>query len=194
MDKNFEKYLQPNMMNLQDKYAIKILICYFLRQINRPITPNQLAEIATSDGVVNYFTYAETVEEMLRDKMLRIEAVDEINYYVLSQEAYEAANEFKGIVPKSFRDKIISSGLKFFAKLKDSNIIAEVKEVEKGAEVHFLCQDSGANLMDLTLFAPDLTQAEYIKKKVMLNPSAFYGKILDFVIENEEYTPDLTGY
>ena len=70
------------MMSLQDKYAIKILLCYFLRQINRPITPNQLAEIATADGIVNYFTYAETVEEMLRDEMMKLETVDEINYYI----------------------------------------------------------------------------------------------------------------
>lgn len=194
MDNNFEKYLKPDMMSLQDKWAIKILICYFLRQIDRPITPNQLAEISTTEGIVNYFLFSEAVEEMLRDKMLLIKEVDDKEYYILSKESYQQANDFKNVVPKSFRDRIFSVGLKFFAKLKDSNIVAEVKEVEIGAEVHFLCKDSGANLMDLTLFAPDLSQAELIKKKVMENPSAFYGKIIDFALENEEYVPDVSEY
>ena len=53
---NYDKFI-PASLTLDDTYAIKILICYFMRQIDRPITHNQLAEIATADGSVNYFVF-----------------------------------------------------------------------------------------------------------------------------------------
>ena len=62
---NFDRYVTPNMLNLTDSYAVKILICYFLRQINRPITPEQLTEIATADGVINYFVYTEAMNQKI---------------------------------------------------------------------------------------------------------------------------------
>ena len=52
--------------------------------------------------------------------------------------------------------------------------------------MHFSCIDGGEELMDITLYAPDATQAEYMKSKIMQNPSEFYSKVLDFVIENED--------
>ena len=65
---NFEKFLTPNMLSLTDSYAVKILICYFLKEIDRPVTPEQLTEIALSDGILNYFYYTEAMNSMLEAK------------------------------------------------------------------------------------------------------------------------------
>ncbi len=44
--------------------------------------------------------------------------------------------------------------------------------------------------MDLKLFAPDLSQAELLGKNIMINPTGFYSKILNFALNNEEETFD----
>ena len=111
---NYDKYI-PSGLTLDDSYAIKILICYFLRQIDRPITHNQLIEIATSAGGVNYFTFSEVVAQMLETGMLLEKEIDGEKYYVLSTASWEGANDFKTLVPKSFRDRILC-GIKILCK------------------------------------------------------------------------------
>ena len=188
---SLDKYITPNMMNLTDTYAVKILICYFLRQINRPITPLQLTEIATDDGIVNYFVFTEALNQLLEAKTISLEEQHGEEYYVLSEMAKIGADDFKRFVPKSFRDKILSSGLRFFARLKNQNDVkVNISERERGFEVNAVCTDGGLTLMDLRLYAPDREQAELLADKIAMNPADFYGRVLDFALDNEEYNPE----
>ena len=188
---SFDKYITPDMMNLTDTYAVKILICYFLRQINRPITPLQLTEIATDDGIVNYFVFTEALNQLLEAKTVTLEEDGGEEYYVLSEMAKIGADDFKRFVPKSFRNKILSSGLKFFARLKNQKSVkVTVSEQERGYSVNAICTDGGLTLMDLKLYAPDKEQADMLADKISMNPADFYAKALDFAIENEEYDPE----
>ncbi len=190
---NFDKYVTANMLNLTDSYAVKILICYFLRQINRPITPDQLTEIATAEGVVNYFVYTEAIEQMLEAGTIVLETDESgVGYYSLSAKGMAGADDFKKLVPKSFRDRILSSGLKFFAKLKNEHDVkCAVTQSGKGYMVSCICTDNDLILMDLKLFAPDIEQAQMLCDRIMLNPTEFYSKVLDFASDNKEYDPDL---
>ena len=190
---NYDKYITPNMLNLTDTYAVKILICYFLRQINRPITPLQLTEIATDDGIVNYFIFTEAMNQLLEAKTITIEEQDGEEYYVLSELAKAGADDFKRMVPKSFRDKILGSGLRFFAKLKNENDVKiSITEQDKGCSVGVHITDGPLMLMDLKLYAPDREQAELLRDKIEKNPADFYGKVLDFALDNEDYKPETT--
>ena len=54
MVQNPEAHISENMKNISDVYEVQILLAYFLGQINQLCTPNQLTEIATGEGVVNY--------------------------------------------------------------------------------------------------------------------------------------------
>ncbi|MBR5120984.1 MAG: DUF4364 family protein, partial [Oscillospiraceae bacterium] len=101
------------------------------------------------------------------------------------------AEDFKKIVPKSFRDKILSSGLKFFAKLKnDNDVKVSVSEQGKGYSVNCICTDGGIKLMELKLYAPDEEQARMLADKILINPTDFYAKVIDFASNNQEYEPD----
>ena len=83
---SIEKFISPNMLSLTDSYAVKILICFFLKQIERPVTPNQLMEIATADGIVNYFYYTEAIDSLLEAKTVICEEIQSrfvIKYYHL---------------------------------------------------------------------------------------------------------------
>ncbi len=188
----YDDYLTEDMLSLHDEMSVKILICYFLRQINRPITPTQLAEIATTDGTVNYFVYSSVVESMLESGMLSLEKNGDEEYYVLSEAARAGADSFKQQVPKRFRNKILSAGLKFFARLKNENDVkVTVSEQEKGYLVGITCQDCGLTLMDLKIYAPDEEQAKLLAEKIRLNPTDFYAKVIDIATENEEYQPEV---
>ncbi len=193
MDANFEKYVSPNMLNLTDIYAVKVLICYFLYQINRPVSPRQLTEIATGDGIVNYFFFMEAVSSMLETGMVSLEDTGDSEKYVLQEKGKRCAIEFKSIVPQSFRDRIMTAGIQFFTRLKNDNTLKiEIEEKKIGCMLHCTCNDANdVNLMQLSLFAPDKEQAELMKKRLMLDPSAFYSKVVDYLLENKEPVPQL---
>lgn len=187
----YDKYLTPDMLNLNDTYAVKILICYFLRQINRHITPDQLAEIATDDGIVNYFVFSDAMNQLLEAGTVILEESDGEEFYALTELAKFGADDFKNMVPKKFRERILAAGLKFFAKLKNENDVKiSVSEQEMGYQVNVTCTDGRLTLMDLKLYAPDREQAQLLGDKIMQNPADFYAKVLDFALENEEYEPE----
>ena len=194
MEHSFINSVTPDILNPTDEYEVKILLAYFLYQIDRPVTPNQLTEIATGDGIVNYFLYSEAVNEMLKNGIINIEEIEGINYYVLTEKGKDGALSFKKLVNKSVRDRIYAAGLRFFAKLKNSrDVTFDIPPLEKGYSVHCQCKDNDLQLMDMTLFAPDKEQADYIKSKIMINPTDFYCKVMDYIIENEEYVPSISS-
>lgn len=185
--------IPTGVFNPVDVYEVKILLAYFLKKIERPVTPAQLNEIATGDGVVNYFLYVEAVEQMLRNGTMKLIEDEGTEYYVLTDEGRNGAESFKTLVSRSVRDRIYASGLKLFAKLRaEREMSFELTPLENGYSVHCVCEDGGITLMDLTLFAPDKEHAEFMKSKILMNPSEFYGRILDFVIENEEFVPSVS--
>ncbi|WP_243113084.1 DUF4364 family protein [Ruminococcus sp. Marseille-P6503] len=194
MEQDYSKLnITPDIFNPTDVYEVKILLAYFLFQMDRPVTPNQLTEIATGDGIVNYFLYSEAVSEMLENKTLTLEEQEGTSYYLLTEKGREGAQSFKKLVSKSVRDRIYAAGLRFFAKLKaEHDVSFEIVPAKKGYSVHCTCEDNGLVLMDMTLYAPDREQAEYIKSKIMMNPTDFYCRVMDYVIENEEYVPSVS--
>ena len=130
---------------------------------------------------------------MTKNGSLALEEREGTEYYVLTEQGREGAEDFKKLVNKSVRDRLYAAALKLFAKLRaEQETTFEIKESGTGYTVRCVCEDSGVKLMDLTLFAPDKGQAEYIKSKILMNPSEFYGKVLDFVIDNEEYVPNVS--
>ena len=187
---NPEEFISNDMRNISDVYQVQILIAYFLNQINQLCTPNQLTEIATGDGIVNYFVYTEAVSSMLENGTLELAEIEGMHYYRLTEKGRKGSETFKKQVPKSFRDKIYAAGLRFFARLKNERDISfDISKNEKGYNVHCRCCDNDIVLMDISLFAPDEEQANFIKSKIKMNPTDFYCKVLDYIIENEEYVP-----
>ena len=188
-----EEFISDEMKNISDVYQVQILLAYFLNHINQLCTPNQLTEIATGEGVVNYFVYTEAISAMLKNGTLELTEIDGTSYYKVTDKGIEGAENFKKQVPKSFRDKMYAAGLRLFAKLKNErDITFDIKKEEKGYLVHCRCCDNDLVLMDITLFAPDEEQANYIRAKIQMNPTDFYCKVVDYIIDNEEYVPSVS--
>lgn len=189
---NPEEFISNDMKNVTEVYRVQILLAYFLNQINQLCTPNQLTEIATGEGIVNYFDYTAAVTAMIENGTLEIAEIEGAEYYRLTEKGIAGAENFKKQVSKSLRDKIYASGLRLFAKLKNERDISfDIEKKDRGYNVHCKCCDGNIVLMDINLFAPDEEQANYIKSKIQMNPTDFYCNVVDYIIENEEYVPSV---
>lgn len=183
--------IEPDVFNPREVYEVKLLIAYFLNQIDRPCTPQQLLEIFTGEGITDYFLYTEALKEMLDTGTIVAEEKDGVRQYLLSDKGHAGAESFKRLVPKSVRDRILSSGLRLFARLKtEQSVKTEIIEQDNDYYVSCTVRDNGTELMELRLFAPDKEQAEHIRRRIMANPSEIYGRILDYVVCAEDEYAD----
>ena len=177
---------------MTEVYRAQILLAYFLNRINQLCTPNQLTEIATGEGIVNYFDYTAAVSAMMENGTLEIAEVEGTEYYRLTEKGRAGAESFKKQVEKSLRDKIYASGLRLFAQLKsEMDISFDVTKAENGYNVGCKYTDGDMTLMDIQLYAPDEEQANFIRSKIKMNPTDFYCRVIDYIIENEEYVPSI---
>jgi hypothetical protein len=191
---NYFKMSEMASLELKDVDTIKFLICYLLYKIDRPIEPEQLYDIAVGTEIINYFFYQDAVDDLIKNESIYIENDEnDKTCYFLTSKGKKCAVNFKSYVPKTARDKLVSAALRYFARLKLNN---EVKidyiKLENGYYVHFKCIDLNQDLIDMKLFAPNYTQAKLLGEKIMLNPIGFYGKLIDYALNNkeEEYNLD----
>ena len=179
--------IKPEVFNPREVYEVKLLMAYFLRQIDRPCTYAQLLEIFTGEGIVDYFLFIEALKEMLDTGVILKREEEGTALYELSKEGHDGAESFKKLVPRSVRDRVLASGLRLFARLKaEQSIQTEIRDEGNGCIVSCTVSDSGITLMQLSLFAPDREQAEHIRRKMQANPAELYGRVLDYVVCTEE--------
>ena len=192
-EENIMKMAERADTEIKDVPTLNILLCYLLYKIDRPVETEQLYEIAIGTGVVNYFYYQDSVDYLVKNSLISLVEEDGRECYVLEDKGRECAKMLKQYAPKSYRDKLVLAALRYFARLKaEQDIKIEYIPLEKGYYTQVRCLDTGCDLMDLKLYAPDLTQAKMLGEKIMLNPAGFYGKVIELALSNEEPPYDLS--
>lgn len=190
---NYTKMSELASTELKDLQTVNILICYLLYRLHKPIDSEQLYDIAVSTEIINYFYYTDSINYLITNESIAVTEENQSKIYSLTQKGIDCAKTLRSYVPKSYRDKIVTAALKYYAQLKYKNEVKiEYVQIENGYYVHCRCLDIKEDLMDLKLYAPDLGQAELLGKNIMKNPIGFYSKILDIALNNkeEEFAPD----
>lgn len=181
-------------VEIKDVPTLNILLCYLLNKIDKPVETEQLYDITIGTGVVNFFDYQDSIDYLIKNSLISVSKDNSgTEFYSLEEKGRECARRLKGYAPKSYRDKLVLAALKYFAKIKaEQEIKIEYLPIENGYYTHIRCLDSDCDLMDMKLYAPDLTQAKLLGEKIMLNPAGFYGKVIELALSNEEPSYDLS--
>ncbi|MDE5583992.1 MAG: DUF4364 family protein [Ruminococcus sp.] len=193
-EENIRKMTEMADTVIKDLPTLNILLCYLLHRVDRPVETDQLYEIAMETEMISYFSYQDSIKYLTENGLIDIGFNREgKECFFIKPKGQACAEQLKSYAPKSCRDKAVLVALKYFARLKyEQEIKIEYIPSEQGCYINVRCIDSKYDLMDMKLFAPDLEQAKLVGRKIMLNPAGFYGKIIDFVLSNEEVTYDLT--
>lgn len=193
-DENIFKMAAKADTEIKDVPTLNILICYLLKKIDKPVNTEHLYDILITTGLVNYFSYQDSIGFLLENGHIRIETDEKCeDCYTLMPKGTACAKELKKYAPKSYRDNFVLAALRYFARIRmEQEVNIEYTESENGCYVRVRCHDNKNDLMDLKLFAPDKSQAQLIGNRIMLNPANFYSKIIELVLSNEEDPYDLT--
>ena len=193
-EKNIKKMTEMADTAVKDLPTLNILLCYLLYKIERPVEFEQLYDIAIGTGIVNYFYYQDSIDYLTKNGLISIkENKSGVECCFLEKKGEECAKQLKSYAPKSYRDKLVLAALRYFARLKhEQEIKIEYTPAGKGYYMHVRCLDTDCDLMDLKIYAPDMTQAKLLGERIMLNPAGFYGKVIELALSNEEPQYDLT--
>ena len=172
---------------LSSVHDVKISICYMLNKLNRPVTEEQLYEIVLNSEIINYFFYTEAMADLQKSGAVSKKNINGTECYILEEKGQLSSDYYNEFIPYYFRKRILRAAFSFFAKLKcENDADITIKEVHNGCEVDCIIKDASYDLMRISLYAPDIDQAELIKEKIRLNPAGFYNKIITFALNNEE--------
>ena len=97
------------------------------------------------------------------------------------------AEYFNMYIPPTFRRIIVKAAYSYFADINRENECSyEINELENGCSVRIRISDTAFTLMDMTLYAPDSIQAEFIGERVKRNPTEFYSQVMKLALNNPE--------
>ena len=174
----FDEGVAPG--GLKDADDIKILICYLLKSVGRPLSFDNLNEILQHDGLCNYFGFASALHELLVSGHVDLLKDGGVEYYKATGLGEATAALFERRLPVTVREKAVNAAVRLLARIKreSENRVEIAQNTSGGFEVTCTVYDMGDTLMSVKLLVADRAQAESVKRQFQTNPEIVYKGML----------------
>ncbi len=169
---------------LTTDYEIKMLLCFLLYQIGVPMTLDQMNTALQSEGLVNYFEFAEAINLLTNSGHITAEDMPDGGQLMhLNDIGVRTAKTFEKTIPLSVREKAVQSARYHMLKerIMKENHISFVK-TEDGYNLSLCITDVGTDLLSLSIFVPTEDRCKEIKKRFLANPTAIYQGIVSVLM------------
>ena len=173
----FTQGIEPG--GLRNRSDIGILLCYLLDYIGKPFRMDDLTEIFQENGFANYFETMSSLSELIKNKNIEY-TDDRKQYIVITDNGRLIASQLNSMLSLSIRQKAAAAaaGLIRIRKNEKENPV-RIKRAEGGGySVELKICDGIRELMALTLFVPDISEANRIKRSFYKNPQRLYSVVL----------------
>lgn len=170
---------------LRTRQEIKLLVCYLLENLEKPLSKTQISQIMQGQGLANYFEVNQALDELVSAGTVKVQLFEEQEMLFLTETVHEATKILESDLPKAVREKAINAAVKMQTKarrLRENKI--EVKKLEIGYHVTFTISDKDDDLMSLTVYVADITQVETIKQGFLNDPVGLYSAIIASLTSN----------
>lgn len=178
---------------LRSGYEVNILICYLLKHCGEPLSKNEIIETLLNNGLVNYFELTNSLVELKKLEQIDVD-VNEKNedIYSISKKGLFNLTMLEREIPKTVKQKAIDAALQLLAKKKRLvDNIAEITQVPDGYKVDMKILDIGTDLLDISLFVPDIASAKRIRSAFLNDPQLIYKGVLALLTGDMDTVGDL---
>ncbi len=169
---------------IHDKLDIKFLVLYLLARTAAPINFAALTELTLCDDGIDYFDYAEALDELVTSGHVDLEE----SLYVITEKGKRNGSICESSLPYSVRLKSDKNLAKLNAVLRrDAQVRAQILPQEDGSyTLRLSLDDEKGNLMTLDLLTVSENQAEQLGKRFRAAPEQIYNGIIDLLTGQEE--------
>ena len=181
----FDEGIAPG--GLRSKNEIKILICYLYRSVNDRMSKELITEAIGEYDFANFFEISAAFDELVKNgSIIEAKASENETEYIITENGRIIAEQLESTLSPSVKDKTYACAIKLLDQRKNArqNSVEIVKTAD-GAEVICVVRDGSLKLFSFTMFAPDIEQAELIKKNFMENPANVYKTMLALLTKDK---------
>lgn len=164
---------------LRDKAEIKLLVCYLLKTLGRPLTRTQINEILQEYNIANYFEVNGAISELITAGSVSTQLVNGDEEITLSGKTEYQVRYIEKDLPKTIREKAVKSALKILERERiERESKVDVIELDHGYHVQFTVMDMDTELLKITVYVADESQIEIAKKNFYNNAVSIYSGVI----------------
>ena len=181
----FDGGIEPG--GLRNRSEIGVLICFLLDNMNGPFAKKDLLDIIQEKGLANYFEASAALSELVDNN--NAEYTDPENETVqITSNGRLISRQLNTTLSLSVRQKAVSALADFEENLKrERENPVTIKKAEGGGyDVTLRITDGMRDLMSLTIFVPDISDANAVKRSFHKNPERLYSTVLAGVTGKKE--------
>ena len=170
---------------------IRIIICYILKNVDTPLTRDNIQSALYDNGIANYFEISQAI-----DNLIDVGAVElSDNCLVLNQKGEKIARDLNDELSLYIKNKAVRAInlTVIYEKRKKENDVSIVKVDDKKYRLDITLlsgQADAANtdeLIKVSVFVTDSLQAETMKTTFLNNPVRLYEKIIEALTEDSQF-------
>lgn len=172
---------------LRNRSEIGVLICYMLDSAGQPVPKDDLIGLICDNGFANYFETVNAVSELIRNNNIAYSDKEKSSLLLTKNGRLISAQLNTGL-SLSIRQKAASAVSRLIQnrKTEAENPVTITKADGGGYHVNMRITDGIRDLMSLTVFVPDISEANAVKRSFHRNPERVYSIMLAAVIGEKD--------
>ena len=135
-----------------------ILVLYVLGQFDMPISDKSLTEIILTPGLINYFSYTTSLENLTKDNLITLTTdTDGLNLYSISEEGRQMLPSLISGLSSGLKQAYDSFLLKEKSKITLDNTINAYPFIDQNKNQCVRCyiRENGVKIVDIRIPVPD---------------------------------------
>lgn len=176
---------------LINRTEIRLLVCYILKSIRRPLSGQLIQELFHYEGLANYFEVGQAIQDLLEQGNIRV-SQEEPDAYELTDAGRSVVITLERDLPVTVREKAVGSAIKLLTRIRrEAENKVEITKAERGYIISCSVMDREAELMTVRLMVADELQAKAVREIFLDDPSAVYAGVVELMTHDHiPYSPD----
>ena len=163
-------------------FDIKVMLCYLLNTLNKPISAENLLNVMMSQELVNYFEYESAMAELVNGGQVEKFTHDDEDFYKISEQGASIVVELESSLSASLKSRVVEAAVKLLAyRQNERENKADIIEVEGGYNLVIEIPGHPQPLCKIELFFPERLQAQMARDGFLNDPTLTYTAILSAV-------------
>ncbi len=174
---------------LFSRAEIRILICYIISAIKKPVPGRMLADTLHYEGIANYFEVSESIASLCESGQLEVYNKDE-DTYVITKSGRDIAETLKSSLSYAVKDRAYKAAIKMVSRFNNAKE-TDIKVTHEDGNTYITCStvDNNITYMSIKVLVTDDEQAMTIRENFIDNPSAVYGELIKLLTQNNNKKP-----
>lgn len=176
---------------LINRTEIRLLVCYILKSIRRPLSGQLIQELFHYEGLANYFEVGQAIQDLLEQGSIRA-SQEEPDAYELTDAGRSVVVTLERDLPVTVREKAVKSAVRLLTRIRrEAENKVEITKGERGYLVSCTVMERDAELMTVRLMVADEMQAKAVREIFLDDPSVVYTGVVELMTHDHiPYSPD----